>query len=476
MEIIGRKEEINRLNNYYNSKRPEFIALYGRRRVGKTYLIEQMYEGNFTFSVSGIIEGKRKDQITVFMNALKRAGYKGKAFKTWYEAFNILKGILEAKIVKGKRCIIFIDELPCFDTPRANFVKAFGDFWNDWGLKHPEVMLIVCGSATTWMVKNIIDSHGGLHNRITHEMHIHPFSLRETEQYLISQGIDWDRLSIVQIYSVMGGIPYYLSLIHNSDSVASAIDRLFFSRDAELKKEYARLFKSLYKRPEPYIKIVELLCRKKVGLTREEIAKNLDSHDNGHLTEYLNNLEKCDFIRLYHVKDNKGKNLKCTGGIYQIMDFFTVFHNTFMLTPTTDQHYWSNHLNTSTQNNWLGYAFERLCMYHIEEIKCALGIDRISTEYFSWRSKESTPAAQIDLIIERADRIINVCEIKYSENEYMLKKDEEQKIRNRVGVYKNEMNPKAAVQTILITTFGLIGGKYSSVFSNIITMDNLFGK
>lgn len=147
-----------------------FIALYGRRRVGKTYLIEQMYEGDFSFYVSGIIDGKRKDQTAVFMNALKRVGYNGKAFKTWYEAFNILKNALEAKIVKGKRCIVFIDELPCFDTPRANFVKAFGDFWNDWGLKHPEVMLIVCGSATTWMVRNIIDSHGGLHNRITHEM------------------------------------------------------------------------------------------------------------------------------------------------------------------------------------------------------------------------------------------------------------------------------------------------------------------
>ena len=241
-----------------------------------------------------------------------------------------------------------------------------------------------------------------------------------------------------------------------------------------MKKEYARLFKSLYKRHEPYVKIVELLCRKKTGMTREEIARNLDKHDNGHLTEYLSNLEKCDFIRLYHVKDSRGKNLKGSGGIYQMMDFFTVFHNSFMLTPTTDRHYWSNHLNTSVLNNWLGYAFERVCMYHIEEIKCALGIDRIGTEYFSWRRKDSTPAAQIDLIIERADRIVNVCEIKYSEGEYLLKKEEEQKIRNRIGAYKNEVNTKSAVQAVLITTYGLANGKYSSMFVDTVTMEDLF--
>ena len=476
MKIIGRKEEIRKLQTYYNSNRPEFVALYGRRRVGKTYLIEQMYGDTFAFYVTGIIEGKRNDQTTVFMNALKRAGYEGECFNTWYEAFNILKTTLEAKIVKGQRCIIFIDELPCFDTPRANFVKAFGEFWNDWGLKHPEVMLIVCGSATTWMIKNIIDSHGGLHNRITHEMHIHPFSLRETEQYLDAQDINWDRLSIVQIYSVMGGIPYYLSLLEPTDSVASAVDRLFFSRDADLKKEYGRLFKSLYKQPEPYVKIVELLCKKKAGMTREEISSKLSSHDNGHLTEYLKNLEKCDFIRLYHIKDSKGKKIKETGGIYQMMDFFTVFHNSFMSSPTTDPHYWSNHINSPNVNTWLGLAFERLCMYHIEEIKAALGIDKIGTEYFSWRSKESEAGAQIDLIIERADRIINVCEIKYSEQEYILKKEEDMKIRNRVGAYKNEVNPKSAVQTVLVTTYGLVPGKYSSIFVNTITMDNLFGE
>lgn len=475
MKLIGREEEIKKLTNYYQSKRSEFIALYGRRRVGKTYLIEQLYGAKFAFYVSGVIEGKRSDQYTVFLNALKQIGYEGKAFKTWYEAFYILKQLLEPRIVKGRRCILFIDELPCFDTARAGFVKAFSNFWNDWGLRHPEVMLIVCGSATTWMIKNLIDSHGGLHNRITHEMHIHPFSLSETEKYLMAQGIDWDRLSIMQVYSVMGGVPYYLSLIDKSDSASTAIDRLFFSPDADLKKEYGRLFTSLYNRPDPYIKIVELLCKKKVGMTREEIASGLGLHDNGHLTEWLTNLEKCDFIRLYHVKDTKGRRLKENDGLYQMMDFFTIFYHSFLSATTTDPRYWSNHLNSPKLNSWMGYAFERVCMYHIEEIKRALRIDRIGTEYFSWRSKVSVPAAQIDLIIERADRIHTICEIKYSENSYLLKKEEEQKIRNRVGAYKSEAQPKGAVQTILITTYGLTEGKHASLFTTTLTMDHLFG-
>jgi len=476
MKIIGREREIQRLQDYCNSGKPEFVALYGRRRVGKTYLVEQLYGNRCDFTVTGILEGSRKEEEEVFLAALRKIGYDGTPFKTWIEGFNILKSQLQARIKKGKRCVVFIDELPCFDTIRAGFLKAFGDFWNGWCLKHPEVFLIVCGSATTWMIKNIIDSHGGLHNRITHEMHIHPFSLRETEKYLQANDIDWDRLSIVQLYSILGGIPYYLSLLERDDSVASAVDRLFYSEDAELKNEYDRLFKSLFKSPDPYKKIIDILCKNRQGLTREEILVKMSGRDNGHLSDYLDNLEKCDFIRMYYVKDSTGKKLKKTGGIYQMIDFFTMFRNSFASSPSTDKHYWSNHIGTSKINAWLGLAFEKVCMYHIEEIKKALRIDAIGTEYYSWRCKNDRQGAQIDLLIEREDRKINICEIKYGEEEYSLQKDEDAKIRNRIGIFKQENRIKYSLLPVLVTTYGMKQSKYSSLFKSVVVMDDLFQK
>lgn len=474
MEIVGRKEEITSLKSCFDSGKPEFVALYGRRRVGKTFLVEQMFGDKFKFYVTGVIDGKKEDEISVFHNALKSAGYAGAKPDSWYDAFTILRQVLGKKLKQKRRCVIFIDELPCFDTPNSHFLNAFGNFWNEWCTLHPEIMLIVCGSATTWMIKNIVDSHGGLHNRMTHELHLHPFTLSETEQYLKTKGVLWDRLSIIQIYSILGGVPYYMSLIRDNESVSQTVDRLFFSQTGEMRNEFTRLFNSLYNSPEPYIKLIGLLCKNKSGLTRNEISSQLAIESNGHLTEYLDNLEKCDFVRQYHVKDKSGKRLKTSGGIYQVIDFFTIFHYTFLTKQTTDINYWSHHLNTPEQNNWKGLSFERVCLCHIEAIKKALGISAISTEYFSWRSTEVEPAAQIDLLIERADRVVNVCEMKFSEGEYCIQKSEDLKIRNRMEAYRNETNTKKAIIPVLVTTFGLQRNTYSSNIKNVVTMDDLF--
>jgi AAA+ ATPase superfamily predicted ATPase len=471
MNLIGRKNEISQLQEYYNSGKSEFIAVYGRRRVGKTYLIDEFFDHKYTFSVSGILDGSHTEQMTAFVFALRKIGYQGKMLKTWLEAFYTLGELLEKKLVENERCTIFIDELPCFDTPRTNFIKAFGNFWNSWAQKHPQVMLIVCGSATTWMVKNIIDSYGGLHNRITHEMHLHPFSLNETEQMLQSMQINWDRLSILQIYMAIGGIPYYLSLLNKGESVTQAIDRLFFSENATLNTEYKRLFSSLFKVPEPYLEIIKILATNKKGISREDIVKSLNKNDNGHLTEYLKNLIKCDFVRYYYVKTKK---VKKTDGLYQLVDFFTIFHNTFLTRPITDEHFWTHNLQTPLINTWLGLAFERVCMAHIPQIKRALGIDRIATEYYSWRSKESENGAQIDLLLERADRVINLIEIKYSNAPYTLTKEEDMKIRTRQSDFVTETGTKHAIFPTIITTFGLRENKYSGLIQSEITLDDLF--
>lgn len=471
MKFIGRKEEIRQLQAYYESGKPEFIAVYGRRRVGKTFLIDEFFQYTYAFSTSGVLEGTHTEQMTAFTQALRKIGYQGNMPKSWLEAFFSLSELLEKTLQEDRRCVIFIDELPCFDTPRTGFIQAFGHFWNTWAQKHPQVFLIVCGSATTWMVKNIIDSHGGLHNRITHEIHLHPFTLNETEAMLQSMQMNWDRLSILQIYMVMGGVPYYLSLLHKGESVAQAIDRLYFSPNANLQSEYRRLFASLFKEPEPYLEIMRILSTSKKGITREEIVKAFGKNDNGHISEYLQNLMKCDFIRYYFVKTKK---ILKTNGLYQLNDFFTIFHNTFLTRPINDEHYWSHNLQTPLMNTWLGLAFERVCMAHIPQIKKSLGIDRIGTEYYSWRSKTSENGAQIDLLIERADRVINLCEIKYSTTPYAIDKTEDMKLRIRQSDFVTETGTKYAIFPTLISTYGIRQNIYSGNIQAEVTLDDLF--
>ena len=461
------------LKSYYDSGRAEFVALYGRRRVGKTYLVNEFFGSHFAFSIIGVIDGEKSEQIAAFVQGLRNIGYSGRVPKTWMDAFYELQKLLEQSIVSGERCVLFIDELPCFDTPKAGFVRALGHFWNSWAQTHKEVMLIVCGSATSWMIKNIIDNHGGLHNRITHEMHLHPFNLHETELMLHSRNVLWDRLSIMQIYMALGGIPYYLEMLQPTDSVASALDRLFFGNDAMMSDEYDRLFKSLFKDPTPYMDILRVLARAKQGITRDEILTQTKMTDNGHFSEYMMNLVKCDFIRYYYVKSKK---IKKNDGLYQLTDMFVIFYNTFVTQPVTDEHYWSMHINTPQINNWNGLSFERVCMLHIPQIKQALGIDRIGVEYYSWRSKNSTEKAQIDLLLERADRIINLCEIKYSIKEYTIDKDEDLKLRNRQGTFIEETGTRYAVIPILISTFGMKTNMYSGGIYQQITMDDLFKK
>lgn len=469
--MVGRKQELADLRSYYESGKAEFVALYGRRRVGKTYLINEFFESRFAFYITGVIDGDKSEQIAAFTKGLRNIGYTGRVPGRWMDAFFLLEDILQKSMQSDVRCVIFIDELPCFDTPKAGFVKALGHFWNSWAQHHKNIMLIVCGSATSWMIKNIIDNHGGLHDRITHEMHLHPFNLSETEQMLQKCNVHWDRFSIMQMYMVLGGIPYYLEKIKPTDSVASAIDRLFFGSNANMASEYDRLFKSLFKDPTPYLEIIHALALNKQGITREEILKHTSMSDNGHFSEYLTNLVKCDFIRYYFVKNAR---IKKNEGLYQLTDMFVIFYNTFLTRPITEEHFWSMHINTPRVNNWYGLSFERVCMLHIPQIKHALGIDRIGVEYYSWRSKQSTEGAQIDLLLERADRIINLCEMKYSTSEVVIDKDEDLKLRNRQSVFISDTATRYAVVPVLVSTYGMKTNKYSGGICQQVTMDDLF--
>ena len=469
--IVGRKNEIAQIEQYYKSGKAEFIAVYGRRRVGKTFLIRQYFKNRFAFDMTGVMEGSKAEQMTAFHTALKTYGYKGPKNQNWIDAFFALRQLLESKIEEGKRCVVFIDELPCLDTQKAGFVNALGHFWNNWANWQSEIMLIVCGSATSWMVRNIIDNHGGLHDRITHEIHLHPFTLSETEEFFAKNGFVWNRLSIIQTYMAIGGVPYYMSLFDRKDSPATGLDRLFFSENAELKKEYRRLFSSLFKNPQPYLEIISLLAKHPKGLTREEICTALKTSNNGKLGDILTDLIYCDFLRKYNVRDKK---IKANSGIYQLIDFYTIFYNAFASKNIVEEHFWTRNVNTPGVNAWYGLAFERVCKAHMQQIKESLGIASVSTEFYTWKSKQTEDGAQIDIIIDRADNTINICEVKYSEDLYSLDKEEFLKIQNRIRAFKEVTGTRSSIIPTMITTFGMKDGMYSDHIIAKIDMDDLF--
>lgn len=467
--FIGREQEIKMLQDIQDSGKAEFVAVYGRRRVGKTYLIQQFFGGDFAFSATGIIEGSREEELFAFTSAMIGIGYSGSQPKTWLEAFEALKTLLEKHPHKGRQ-VIYIDELPCFDTPKSGFVHALGHFWNTWASLRKDVVLIVCGSATSWMIENIVNDHGGLHDRTTHTIYLRQFTLAETERYLKTLKIQWPRQLVVETYMMLGGIPYYHSLLSPRESLAQNIDRIYFRKNSELGQEYRRLYASLFKSPEPYIRIVEVLGKNKQGLTRGEIAENLKLSSSGTLSKQLENLEYCDIIRRYVSKVN-GKP-KSNEAYFQLVDLFTLFHLTFSKKLTTED-YWQQHLGTSVINNWQGLAFEHVCMNHISQIRHALGLDRIAVEYYSWRSS-TPPRAQIDMIIERADRLINLCEIKYTQSEYTITTSEDQNVRNRAAAFVRESKTRYGILPTWVTPFGLFKNEYSINVQYQITMNDLF--
>lgn len=471
-KIIGRTAEIKRLSATVSSERPEFVALYGRRRVGKTFLINQFFKNQFAFKMTGVIEGTLQDQFTAFADAMNDYGYEMPAQpKDWMSAFIMLKNSLKSRVSSGQQCVIFIDELPAMDAEASNVASAVGYFWNSWASLYDNIVLIICGSATSWMISNVIDSRGGLHDRITVEMPIHPFTLSETEDYLNARHFVWNRQLVLQAFMVLGGIPYYLSLLDSEESLAQNVDRLFFSQDTQMRREFRRLFNTLYKKPEKYIEIIRALAGNRKGMTREEIAEKLKCANNGHLGKQLEDLVYCDLVRRNIVRE---KAIKRKDAIYQLCDFFCLFYLTFIDRAEVEQQYWLHHINTPEVNTWMGFAYERVCMAHLQQIKQALRIDAISTLSYSWRSKNTTPAAQIDIVIERTDRLVNICEVKYSQGEYHLDKEEYDKICKRKNTFVQETGIRHTPWLTMITTDGLARGRYEEMIQSQVTLNDLF--
>ena len=461
-KIIGRKEQIIDLDNYMKSGRAEFIAIYGRRRIGKTYLVRQYFDNNFAFSTSGILEGTAQEQMSAFVASMREIGYKGDLPKSWLEAFFELRKLLEPLVKKSRRrVVIFIDELPCFETAKSGFLRAFSHFWNSWANWESKIMLIVCGSATSWMVDNVINNHGGLYNRLTHQIHLREFTLSETYEYFTSLGYGYSKQMVLQIYMAFGGVPYYLGYFRKGESFAKAVDRLFFDGGV-LRDEFDQMFAALFRQPLPYIQVMRFLATKKSGINRKEIGEGLKKIDNGHLTKILNDLEICDFVRKFYTIGRGGK-LKSSSCFYQLTDFYTIFYFTFHDKAGSIKNYFQKNAGNSVVSAWFGLSFERVVSAHIDKVKKALGIDKIITQHYTWRGEYDGERVQIDLVIDRADGIIDICEIKYSDTEYRLTQEEYFKIIDRVETFKRVTGTQKTVHPVLVTVFGTNRGEYSGM-------------
>ena len=468
MEIIGRKEEQISLQQYVHSEKPEFVVIYGRRRVGKTFLIKEFFNHSFSFYHTGLANTRKEEQLKNFNVALN---YYGKMpypqTKSWMDSLRQLIHLLEYSKKKGKK-VIFIDELSWMDTPRSEFITALEYFWNSWASSRPDILLIVCGSVTSWMMNKLLKNRGGLHNRVTRRMLISPFTLSECEEFFRHKKIVIDRRSIVESHMIFGGIPFYMDLMEKKYSLAQNIDKLCFSKNGALRDEFSILYASLFKNAEKHVKVIKALAKKAKGMLRDEIIAATKLQGGG-LTIVLEELEQCGFLRKYQSFDKKNKY-----NLYQLVDFFTLFHIHFIESRANYGNVWTTMMNNATQRTWTGYAFELVCLLHEEQIKRQLGISGVQTRSSSWRSQSSSPGAQIDLLIDRNDNVINICEMKYVKDEFTIDKKYAETLRNKREAFVKETKTRKAIHLTMVTTYGVKHNDYHNVIQSEVKMDDLF--
>ena len=476
--VIGRKSEIEELERRYRSDRPEFVAVYGRRRVGKTFLVKQTFKDRITFQHTGVSpvdqekgKSRMKIQLESFHYSLLNHGLEGyQPPKSWLEAFFQLEQLL-MKLDDGRRQVVFIDELPWMDTPRSGFLPAFESFWNGWCSGRSNIMLVVCGSATSWILSNLSRNRGGLYGRLTDEIKLSPFTLKECEEYFTHERLALSRYDIVQSYMVFGGIPYYMSHFQKGLSLEGNIDRILFGRSPKLKDEFNRLFDAIFGNPEDCKKIVRLLATRHSGFTREEIAKATGIPLGGGLSDTLSALTESDFV-LRYVPYGKPGNAEH----YKLIDNFCLFWLKYVEPNMTDTTFMSDNAASDILKIWRGVAFEEVCWQHIAQIKRALEIGGVKSSLSAWSVTGSSEkeGVQIDLLIIRKDNVVNLCEMKFASDAYTIDKDEERKLRRRVETLKSTLSRKQTVHLTLVTTYGVAYGKHSGIVQKQVVMDDLF--
>lgn len=471
-QLIGRKQELALLCDLKVRDASAFVAVYGRRRVGKTFLIRKAFENQFTFHLTGMANVNMAQQLTNFSVAIKMYDTSRELqppAKTWQEAFDQLIHWLEKS--NDKKKVVFLDELPWLDTPQSGFLPALEHFWNAWASARTDIILIVCGSAAAWMINKLINSRGGLHNRVTHRIRLQPFTLRECEEFFKARSAGFDRYQLVLLYMVIGGIPFYLDQVNTGFSADQNIDRLCFTTDGLLRGEFDNLYHSLFQNADRHIAILEALSKKGRGLTRDQLLEASGMPNGGGTTRILKELEESHFIRKYVSYGNKEKL-----SLYQLSDPYTLFYLRWIKPSSAlDENNWINQLDSPQKRAWSGYAFEQVCLRHIAQIKKALGIAAIQTTTSSWISRNKTHGAQVDLVIDRRDRVINLCEMKFSIHPFTITKGYAEELAEKIRVFREQTKTNKAIYLTMITSFGLSSNAYaSSMVKNSFDMDILF--
>ena len=474
--IIGREYEQKLIMQCAQSDKSELVAVYGRRRVGKTHLVKYSFSEQFDFWFTGIYRSSREILLLQFSNELSKvSGKEYSKFKDWFSAFDALQDYLIS--LKKDKVVIFLDELPWMDTKNSNFLSAFSYFWNMWKSDKTKLKLFVCGSSTTWMIDKLIGDKGGLYGRVTHPIYLAPFNLAETEEFLINRkNMRLSRTQILELYMILGGIPYYLDMLDRELPVSRNIDKLFFSNNAPLKNEYSFLFRSLFEESGSYQKVITTLATKLKGMTRQEISETTKL-DGGNLSKILKNLCSCDFLRQYNSTGKQERD-----AVFQLTDNFSLFYLRFVeIGSGQDENFWTNNLTSGEKNSWVGYAFEQTCLHHLPQIKEKLGISGILSNCYSWNTKPFTDknninwkGAQIDLLIDRRDDVINICEMKFASDKYVITRDYEEKLRERESIFRSKTGTRKATVHTFITTFGVRQNNHSSIVQSEVIMDDLF--
>lgn len=476
MNLIGRHKEKQQLQAALKKEDSQLIVVYGRRRVGKTYLIENTLSENIIFDATGIKGANIRIQLSNFKaQIVKRSkGFsKSPTPQNWFEAFQLLQEYISTK-TKAKK-VIYIDEFPWFCGQRSEFLPIFEHFWNNFCAKRKDIVVVVCGSAASFMVNNIVYNRDGLHGRISTTIRLMPFNLYETKAYLRYKKVNWDYYDIVQCYMILGGIPHYLNQIDNRYTLPQNIDKLCFETGGQLVNEFDQVLLSLFRNSSLHKSIIVELANKKIGLTRSVLNKNLAKGNNKTFTKVIRELEESGFI-----VESPSYDQKTTKSLFRLNDEFCFFYLKY-IAPNKGQGEgtWLHLFNSRSFKSWSGFAFEMLCMKHTPQIKKALGIPKVRTTTHSWTSKEAQKSAQktgaqIDMLLKRQDRRIDIIEMKFYNKPYAITKSYREQMINKKDVFEEEVQPDDALALILITTKGLINNTHSNILTDHLTMDILF--
>ncbi|MBQ8162017.1 MAG: AAA family ATPase [Clostridia bacterium] len=477
IRILGREKEVERLQQCLDTQEAQLVVVCGRRRIGKTFLINTFFNGRFDFKLTGVYREPRETQLRNFIAELNRQTRQHlPPPQDWIQAFEMLREYLSS-LPREEKKIVFLDEMPWLDTVRSGFLSAFEFFWNDFGCALPNLVLILCGSATSWMQKRIAENKGGLFHRQTCTLYLQPFTLHEVEAFLHERNIDWSRYDIAQCYMILGGIPYYWTMMRQNLSPSENIDQLFFRKRAELWEEYDDLYQTLHTNSQQYQLVMETLSRKRGGMTRSELAKVSGIPDNSVLTEILEDLVASEFVRYAPFFGNKKKETR-----YQVSDYYTLFYYRFVKDQAgRDECYWTHAYDNPSRRAWLGLTFELLCKDHLFQIRKALGIGGVLAEDSTWfcRPDPEEPedhGAQIDLLIDRRDHVINICEIKFSADTFEIDSEYAMNIRRKIDAFQKANKTKKTIQFTMITSYGVKRNKYSAMVNSEVILDDLFAQ